>query len=77
MSTWDYETLSRYDGLNVEITDKNGIKHSGCVIVVNTAEDLDTYQDELTLETDEGRFIGFGQSNIDTISILVERGSEN
>lgn len=65
MDIWEYET---YD---VKLTDTSGNTYVGCVISAISAEDLQSNEDGLTLETfDDHKILGFSKSEIATIEII-------
>ncbi len=64
MNLWDY------DSCNVKIRDIDDNTYYGCIIVVNSADDLDSDEDELTLETAEGKFFGIKESDIKSIEVI-------
>lgn len=62
--------LWKYESCDVKICDIDGIEYEGCVIVVNSADDLDSDEDELTIEKKDGKLFGLKESEIKTIEIL-------
>lgn len=64
MNLWDYETL------HVTVLDIYGNTHTGIAVVVNYAEDIDSDENEIVIEDNNGHFFGLMESEIVTIKTI-------
>ena len=71
INIWDYQDANR-----VRITDVDGQVFEGNVISVDDAEessDLEKAEDNISIMTDDGRYIGIYQSEIAKIDVIVAK----
>lgn len=66
VNIWDYATAGK-----VSLLDIDGRWHEGSVVCVNDTDEMyDAQEDEITIQTSDGRIIGFKQSEIDRINVI-------
>lgn len=66
VNIWNYADADR-----VQITCISGDAYEGNVVCIDDAEEMyDATEDEITIETTDGKFIGFKQSEISKIENL-------
>ena len=64
MDLWQYETL------RVTVFDIYGNTHSGIAVVVNSADDIDSDEDEIVIEEENEHFFALKKSEILAINTL-------